>query len=657
MDPSQNIDKKLNRAHILKSNQQAPNAKNRPSRKKVPFAMLYPVLEPQLDKDSAMQLLGQYARFMVNSISKAEFIQYMRTLVGDRTLYMAVYKVATRPDPLETPLKNTHNKPPYPSQSPATISHSTMKFLEEDDDKTMHAWTHIEEARIEEDNNNKQVTNSLTESQQRLTAATASLAQATNHTPSELFQQWQSSPSEEEIKPQTQEPATVANRIGPSGSETQHPQNHTSRELTRSKEEQSNQHNVHVSQAMNTQKTSDGNPAQNVAQSQLDRDRAVQLQTLYARLRSNTINKEEFVRHVRALVGDHMLKTEIYRLQQGQVPAPARQNTQRASSTLQSSDARALPADQRPRLLERQSDSHGGQASHASNANVSAINYHQQQLQQQHMNLPQPSFPTYGNTGGNFHPSASTNMDKPTPSYKHQSHGLQMRQGPVNPAMATQAMSQHDLNDMKRLHRNSALQQNSGHWQASMHKDQGLISSNPYAKSDSEDQMNDQQHRSQLSIPDGLEHATRGPGSSKHDTFEAMFSRLGSITAQLERQNATPPKKPIVGQKKPLEAPVNPLSKKQKVVGEFADQSIEKLNDVTAVSGVNLRRVNLERPRHRTVITSDVRKQIMSMNQKAREEWEKKQADVEKFQRADEVNKEQDDKMRTKLQLWQHEQL
>ncbi|PWA35605.1 Histone-fold [Artemisia annua] len=58
-------DKKLNRAHILKSNQQAPNAMNRPSRKKVPFAMLYPVLEPRLDKDSAMQLLGQYARFMV----------------------------------------------------------------------------------------------------------------------------------------------------------------------------------------------------------------------------------------------------------------------------------------------------------------------------------------------------------------------------------------------------------------------------------------------------------------------------------------------------------------------------------------------------------------------------------------------------------------
>nr|GEU80535.1 vesicle-fusing ATPase-like [Tanacetum cinerariifolium] len=74
-------------------------------------------------------------------------------------------------------------------------------------------------------------------------------------------------------------------------------------------------------------------------------------------------------------------------------------------------------------------------------------------------------------------------------------------------------------------------------------------------------------------------------------------------------------------------------------------------------------RVDLERPRHGTVITSDVRKQIMSMNRKAQEEWDKKQADVEKLQRADEpegssdgddgrgksskVNKVEDYKMRT----------
>lgn len=35
-------------------------------------------------------------------------------------------------------------------------------------------------------------------------------------------------------------------------------------------------------------------------------------------------------------------------------------------------------------------------------------------------------------------------------------------------------------------------------------------------------------------------------------------------------------------------------SKKQKVSGDFLDQSIEQLNDVTAVSGVNIRVTTLQ---------------------------------------------------------------
>nr|GFC62299.1 transcription initiation factor TFIID subunit 4b [Tanacetum cinerariifolium] len=84
-----------------------------------------------------------------------------------------------------------------------------------------------------------------------------------------------------------------------------------------------------------------------VLEPQLEKGRAMQLQTLYARLMSNSINKEEFVRNMRTLVGDYMLKMAVYKLRQEQVPA-ARQNTQRATSSLQSSDASALPADQRP---------------------------------------------------------------------------------------------------------------------------------------------------------------------------------------------------------------------------------------------------------------------------------------------------------------------
>ncbi|KAJ6679012.1 TRANSCRIPTION INITIATION FACTOR TFIID SUBUNIT 4 [Salix purpurea] len=238
-------------------------------------------------------------------------------------------------------------------------------------------------------------------------------------------------------------------------------------------------------------------------------------------------------------------------------------------------------------------------------------------------------------------------------------------------------------------------------------------------------------------------------------------SRISSVASPAGVNERTPPKKPNVGQKKPFEALGSspPAStKKHKVSGAFSDQSIEQLNDVTAVSGVNLReeeeqlfsgpkedsrvseasrrfvqeeeerlmlqkiplqkklgeimgkcglknigtdverclslcveermrglisnlirlskqRVDAEKPRHQTIITSDVRQQIMTMNRKAQEELEKKQAEAEKLQKANdpegdnggeegekgkdegrvksvkgikdvEANKEEDDKMR-----------
>lgn len=51
-----------------------------------------------------------------------------------------------------------------------------------------------------------------------------------------------------------------------------------------------------------------------------------------------------------------------------------------------------------------------------------------------------------------------------------------------------------------------------------------------------------------------------------------------------------------------------------------------------------LQRVDIEKPRHKTIITSDVRQQITAINRKAREEWEKKQAETEKSQKVNEVN-------------------
>ncbi|KAL1209427.1 Transcription initiation factor TFIID subunit 4 [Cardamine amara subsp. amara] len=197
-----------------------------------------------------------------------------------------------------------------------------------------------------------------------------------------------------------------------------------------------------------------------------------------------------------------------------------------------------------------------------------------------------------------------------------------------------------------------------------------------------------------------------------------------------ERANVkTTPEIPSVGQKKPLEAVgslLPPSSKKQKLGGDSSDQSIKRLNDVTAVSGINLReekeqllfsgpkkdgrvskaskrvvheeeermilqkiplqrklseimakcglkyidhdverclsvcveermrgllsniirmskqRIDAEKSRNRICITSDIRKQINEMNQKVKEEWEKKHGGEEKVKN-EETDTEKED--------------
>ncbi|KAK7840565.1 atp-dependent zinc metalloprotease ftsh 10 [Quercus suber] len=196
-------------------------------------------------------------------------------------------------------------------------------------------------------------------------------------------------------------------------------------------------------------------------------------------------------------------------------------------------------------------------------------------------------------------------------------------------------------------------QQNPVPWQSATNKEQISAPSSLMAgvKQEVIDQPTQQQHKLNFPHPHGL-------------SFSSAAQHNWNLLSW------TPPKKPSIGQKKPLEAhgSLPPLpSIKQKVSGAFLDQSIEQLNDVTAVSGVNLRRVDIEKPRHRTVVTSDVQQQIMTMNRKAREEWEKEQAEAEKLRRLNDgnngvdgdkekddgrgkslkANKEEDDKMRT----------
>ncbi|XWS14779.1 hypothetical protein CRYUN_Cryun35bG0037700 [Craigia yunnanensis] len=585
---------------------------------------------------------------------------------------------------------------------------------------------------------------------------------------------------------------------------------------------------------------------------QLDKDRAMQLHTLYSKLKKNEIAKDGFVRHMRDIVGDQMLRLAVNKLQvqisSNQFPlqsqAAAQQNTPRMpsvggasqfagphsiaqvhqkgpNSPANSSHAPspAVPMQtnssylsienktQKSQEMDRQSDSRFGVlGSQIPSSNSTSVNQERDRSsipvqginkqQQQHLNFPQTSFAMYGSS--NYHPYSGPTVNTSGSSLKPQPHDSQIRQIAHHQSVGTNPVGgstlsimksgpklerQNSNNDPNRLQGASLshFSSSSVPWQASSSKElnPGPLSSVTYVKQETVDQ-GAEQHRPHLSATQGLSTALVEQGNAvlttpKDESLEKQSLRIGfltpSITTQMDSNvplgsrnpsvptpagvNArTPQKKPSVGQKKPLEALGSPpplSSKKQKVSGAFSDQSIEQLNDVTAVSGVNLReeeeqlfsgpkdesrvseasrrvvqeeeerlilqktplqkklaeimtksglknissdverclslcveermrglicnlirlskqRVDVEKPRHQTLITSDVRQQIMMMNRNAREEWEKKQAEAEKLRKLNEpdaetavdadkdkddsrvkvikVNKDEDDKMR-----------
>ncbi|XP_022937987.1 transcription initiation factor TFIID subunit 4b-like [Cucurbita moschata] len=572
---------------------------------------------------------------------------------------------------------------------------------------------------------------------------------------------------------------------------------------------------------------------------QLDKDRGMQLQSLFNKLKRNEMNKDDFVRCIRSVVGNQMLRLAVSQVQ-SQPPPSVRQPSPRMpsmgpgapnfsdsrpfaqlhqkgmnspavqsyipSSASQGQSSSWYPAKDKNtkslREVEQRSDgvnqwtsSSSGTIQERKRSSVPVSG-----LEKQKLHLQQKSFSMYGNSG-NYHPYTGSSINASSLSSKPQTHEGHVKQIPQQaPSLGRQVT----INDFKRvqggnvphLHNNLTAQQVS--WKSSISKEQntGPLSSMSYIKQQSSGQVSEQ-NKPQLSNLQGLssvssmqvEHVKTTPGigkdalakqtskmgfpinnvmpptssnaanfissdaSSLHDSNAVLCSQVPSA-ATPGMQNRAPQIKVVVGQKKPLEtlgsSPPLP-SKKQKLSGAFSDQSIEQLNDVTVVSGVNIeeeeeqlfssakensrafeasrkvvqeeerllfqkgqlqkklveiiakcglkgmsneverclslcveerlrgiisnlirlskQRVDAEKPRHRTLVTSDVRQQITLANQKAREEWEKKRGEGEELRRLNDpedgqrvagekekdegrmksvkANKEEDDKMRT----------
>ncbi|XP_073034992.1 transcription initiation factor TFIID subunit 4b-like isoform X2 [Primulina eburnea] len=484
-----------------------------------------------------------------------------------------------------------------------------------------------------------------------------------------------------------------------------------------------------------------------IIQPQLDNDRAVQLQTLYFKLRKNEISKDKFVQNMRSLVGDQMLKMAVYKLQ-----TQAAKNLQTPLNQHQLQPPVAGRELQVPSVDLRTSSDSNTIKSHVVGSQVDSQGLQGLDKQQQHPHFSQTSFQTYGSSGSNYSPFSATNVSSST-SIRPQLQDSQMRLAPAHQNMASNHLRPTTQNtnvmnmskferppfsDPNKMQARTSTPHNLAEWASST----GVSSSIPYAKQEPVDQSSELQHKAQLNSSQGL------------SNLSSAQSMMSSPTTPVGSGNYKAPlKKPLVGQKKQIEPPGSspPSSKKQKVSGAFLDQSIEQLNDVTAVSGVNLReeeeqlfsgskednrvseasrrvvqeeeerlilhkiplqkqvmeimakcglknmnsdverclslcveermrgiitnlirlskqRVDMEKLRHRTIVTSDIRQKITTINRKAREEWEKKQAETEKSQKLNETesdsgvdgdkdkdesrirsakaNKDEDDKMR-----------
>ncbi|KAM7518400.1 hypothetical protein LguiB_017362 [Lonicera macranthoides] len=519
-----------------------------------------------------------------------------------------------------------------------------------------------------------------------------------------------------------------------------------------------------------------------IIEPQLDKDKAMQMRTLYNKLRvarNSLSGHNNFPSHPHGSVQQHLQKQSISAIQSSDSHELGQlYNKSHIASTDQSQiSSSSAPVFvystnstmgnnnvQASQQLEHQSNSNGNQVTQMSSSSFSAAMREKEQpflipglskQQQQHLHFPQSSFPKYGSTGVNYQPFCGTNINSSTQSRKLQPQDSQVREVPVHRNMGATQLGSNRVQGgtLSQLSNNSSLQHNSVGWQSLMNKEQknGSISSTAYVKQEQVDQANEQPQKSQVELKSGI------PGSFRDDSLQMQSSSMGfststnmlpstsmpsSIAAQLDSNSslssripsATSPvgpgsnaktthQKPTLGQKKPLEALCSspPLSgKKQKVSGSFSNQSIEQLNDVAAVSGVNLReeeeqlftrprednrisealrrvvqeeeerlilqrtplrkklaeiylsvahsltfggcvccgavtkcgvkgisndverclslRADLEKQRHRSVITSDVAQQIIMMNKKAREKSAKakEQADLETLQKMNE---------------------
>uniref|UniRef100_A0ACD5UGU1 Uncharacterized protein n=1 Tax=Avena sativa TaxID=4498 RepID=A0ACD5UGU1_AVESA len=408
-----------------------------------------------------------------------------------------------------------------------------------------------------------------------------------------------------------------------------------------------------------------------ILQAHLDRDKDMQLQSVWAKLRRNEVHKDDFLRVIRNIVGDQMLKQAAHKVF-AQMQAQAQRNNQgnanqhslssQASTQQSAASGSAKLPDQQVRAP---TPANQGQKSQASAS-------------------PQ-----------NFVPLSGTQMQKSMHYFAHDNsiqmpdakgvHAMQNRPPSMNPPIPLQTGKARQVGTggpSAKSHGKQAAPKTSTPPAARTSKKSGgqkksleMVGSAPAPPSKKQktagafqeqsiDQLNDVTAVSGVNLREEEEQLLSAPKE------ESPATEAARRIAQEEEENLFLQKGPLL---KKLAEIIHKCNLKnasadvERCLSMCVEERLRRF--LSTLIRVSKQRIDTEKTGHRLVITSDVGRQILQMNQKAKEEWDKKQAETDKNKKQTEddgsgateldkekeesrpknakPNKEEDDKMRT----------
>ncbi|KAL3340372.1 hypothetical protein AABB24_028819 [Solanum stoloniferum] len=584
--------------------------------KQVPFAMLFPHIQPQLDKDRAAQLQALYVKLKKNEISKESFVRNMRSIIGDQMLKMAVYKFQSQAS------KNSQSVPgQFPQSQASQQQHSLMPA---DDSSNMAIESKAQKLHEVEN----QVDLRGAQGSRMPSSGLTAVKQERDHTPF---------PSQGLNRQQQQHlhfsQASFPTFANAGNNYSAYSASNVNSSTTQPLKQQSDDAQMRqISAQQNRNATQFGVPTQ-----------AMGIMSAPKFEKQNTFGE------AKRLPGGGLNISSTSRIQQTSVQwQPSANKEQKSILSLPMTNPKPEPIDHFHDQLQRSQLSPFSSVQVDQGNSTSESSRDESIEQTSRIGLSSTTSMKPSNSASS---SMSSHMDTST-LLTSWTLSVTSPLGLGNNGKTP--VKKPSIGQKKPLDALGSSPPPSGKKQkvSGGFLDQSI------------EQLNDVTAVSGVNLREEEEQLFSGP---KEDSRVSEASRR---VVQEEEERLILQKIPL--QKKLTEIMAkcglkNMSSDVERCLSLCVEERMRGL--ISSLIRLSKQRVDIEKSRHRTIVTSDVREEIMSINRKAREEWEKKQADVEKLQKANEpegsigvdgdkekdegrgksikVNKEEDDKMRT----------